>query len=64
MLAIYDKKGNVWQQRSFSIYSSLLNKKYLQLAIKIYGKLTQKIAALKKGNSVGISGPYGFFTFN
>ncbi len=64
MLAIYNKKENIWRQRPFSICSSPLNKKYLQLAIKVYGEFTQKIAILKKGDHVGISGPYGFFTFN
>ncbi len=64
MLAIYGKKGNIWQQRSFSLCSSPLNKKFIQLAVKIYGEFTQKVATLKEGDSVGISGPYGFFVFN
>jgi len=64
MLTLYDKEGNVWQQRPFSICSSSLNKKFIQLAIKVYGEFTQKVITLKKGNNVGISGPYGFFVFN
>ncbi len=67
MLALYDKndaKKEIWQQRPFSIYSSPLNKKLLQFAIKIQGEFTQKVANLKKGDTVGISNPTGFFTFN
>ncbi len=64
ILAIYDKKGNVWQQRPFSICSSTLNKEYLQLAIKVHSEFTKKITTLKIKDSVGVSGPYGFFTFN
>ncbi len=64
MLALYDENGEIWQQRPFSICSSPLNKKYIQLAIKVYGKFTNKVATLKKGDTVGISEPNGFFTFN
>lgn len=64
MLGIYDKKGNVWQQRPFSICSSPLNKKYLQLAIRVSGEFTKKVATLKKSDYVSVTGPSGFFTFN
>lgn len=64
MLALYNEKGDVWQKRPFSICSSPLNKKYFQLAIKIYGEFTQKVATLKKGDAVGVSDPQGFFVFN
>lgn len=64
MIGIYDKDGNIWQRRPFSICSSPLNKKYLQLAIKVYGEFTQKIATLKKDDEVEISIPSGFFVFN
>ncbi len=64
MLALYDKKGEIWQKRPFSICSSPLNKDYFQLAIKVHGEFTQKITTLKEGDSVGVSGPNGFFTFN
>lgn len=64
MLGLYDEKGDIWQQRPFSICSSPLNKKYIQLAIRVYGEFTKKIATLKTGDTVGIFGPSGYFTFN
>jgi len=64
MLTLYDEKGAVWQEHPFSICSSPLNKKYLQLAIKVYGNFTQKVATLKKNDRIGISGPFGIFTFD
>ena len=64
MLALYDKQGKIWQQRAFSICSSPANKDYIQLGIKIQGLFTQKLDKLKKGDKVGISGPYGFFVFD
>ncbi|MCH7758858.1 hypothetical protein IID20_00655 [Patescibacteria group bacterium] len=63
MLVIYNKQGKVWHQQAFSICSSPSNKDYLQLAVKVYGKFSQKAGSLKKGDQVGISGPYGVFTF-
>lgn len=63
MLVIYNKQGKVWQQRPYSICSSPTNKDYLQLAVKIYGEFSQKMGSLKKGDQVGITGPYGVFIF-
>ncbi len=64
MLTLYNTDGEISQQRPFSICSSPLNKNRLQLAIKIHGEFTQKVATLKNGDYVGISKPTGFFTFN
>lgn len=64
MLAIFDKNGKVWQSRPFSICSSPTNRDYLQFAIRIEGEFTKRLAALKNGDTVGVSLPQGFFTFN
>lgn len=64
MLAIFDKNGKVWQSRPFSICSSPTNRNYLQFAIRIGGEFTKELATLKKGDTIGVSPPQGFFTFN
>lgn len=64
MLVIFDENGKVWQSRPFSICSSPTNKNYLQFAIKIEGEFTKKLATLKQGDTIGVSLPHGFFTFN
>ncbi len=64
MLALYDEDGEVYDKRPFSICSSPLNKKFIQLAIKIEGEFTNKVATLKEGDFVGVVGPSGFFVFN
>ena len=64
MIALYDENGKIWKQRPFSICSPPTNRNYIQFAIKIFGEFTHKIAALKEGDKVGVSGPYGFFIFD
>ncbi|MBL7054085.1 FAD-dependent oxidoreductase [Patescibacteria group bacterium] len=63
MLGLYDKLGNIWQKRAFSICSSPLNKEYIELVIKIGGSFTQKINKLKTGDKVVVFGPFGEFVF-
>ncbi len=55
---------NIKQPRPFSISSSPTNKKLIQLAIKVHGDFTQKVSKLKIGDTVTLSKPNGFFTFN
>lgn len=64
MVGIYDKDGNIVDQRAFSLCSSPLNKEYIQLGVKVYGDFSQWLISRKNGDIVGISGPNGFFTFD
>ena len=64
MIALYDENGKTWKQRPFYVCSPPTNKNYIQFAIKIFGEFTHRIAVLKEGDKVGVSGPYGFFIFD
>lgn len=47
----------------FSIASSPMQKKYLELCIKVYGNWTQSLAQKSVGETLKISGPFGKFTY-
>lgn len=62
-LYFYNNNGSLWGKLAFSVCSAPTNKVYIQLGIKVAGTFTQRMAKMKTGERVGISGPYGFFTF-
>lgn len=63
MISLFNADGSVWKTRPFSICSSPTDKDHLEFTIKIYGEFTHAIANLKRGDRVGVSGPYGVFVF-
>lgn len=64
MLHLNNHDGTQWRKLPYSICSSPLEKKHIQLCFKIYGEFTQRMAKLEEGEVVEISGPYGRFTFH
>lgn len=46
-------------ESTFCISSSPTRKDYLECSFKIYGKVTQSLNRLNKGDTIGIRGPYG-----
>ena len=50
--------------RPYSVISSPTNKMYLEVAFKVAGVFTGRLANLKKGDKVGVNGPFGAFTFD
>ena len=50
--------------RAYSIASSPLNKKYLDIGLDMVGPFTTKLFAMKEGDLLKFKGPYGKFYFN
>ena len=50
--------------RAYSIASSPLNKKYLEIGLDKVGPFTTKLFAMKEGDLLKFKGPYGKFYFN
>lgn len=50
--------------RAYSIASSPLNKKYLEIALNKVGAFTTKLFQMKNGDMLKFKGPYGKFYFN
>jgi ferredoxin-NADP reductase len=57
-------RGLSLAERPFSIVSSPTENRYVQIAFKIFGDYTSKLATLKAGDEVVVGGPYGEFIFN
>jgi ferredoxin-NADP reductase len=64
MISYFNKKGRFSGKRAFSIASSPLEKRYIQLGIKIGGKFTQGLAELQPGDEVSVYGPFGHFVYD
>jgi ferredoxin-NADP reductase len=50
--------------RAYSIASSPLNKKYLEIGLDKVGPFTTKLFSMKEGDLLKFKGPYGKFYFN
>ena len=50
--------------RAYSIASSPMNNKYLEIALNKVGPFTTKLFAMKEGNFLKFKGPYGKFYFS
>ena len=50
--------------RPYSVISSPANKTYLEIAFRVAGNFTQKLAKLNAGDRIGINGPFGVFTLD
>ncbi len=50
--------------RAYSIASSPLNKKYLEIALNRVGPFTTKLFSMKEGDLLKFKGPYGKFYFS
>ncbi|MDP3964498.1 MAG: FAD-binding oxidoreductase [bacterium] len=65
MVALYGQDGQpLPKAKPYSVCSSPLKKSQLQIAFKIQGEFTNTLAQLKAGDRVGISGPFGVFTYD
>ncbi len=63
MIHLYNPDGSVWKKKPYSMSSSPLDLTALEFGIKIAGDFTQKMAQLKKGDSIGLEMPYGVFIY-
>ena len=50
--------------RPYSVVSSPTNKNFLEVAFRIAGNFTGRLAKLNPGDKVGVNGPFGAFIFN
>src|SRR3989344_2990898 len=50
--------------RADSVISSPNNKNYLEVAFKVVGNFTGRLAKLNAGDRIGINGPFGVFTLD
>src|SRR3989338_2891729 len=64
MIHILNSDGTVFQKKPYSMSSSPLQKNSLEFGFKIHGNFTQKLASLTEGDKIGLSGPYGVFTYD
>jgi len=64
MIHLLKKDGTSYQSKPYSIASSPGNKEYLEFGIKVQGGFTKTMAKLNPGNTLGITGPYGTFTYD
>lgn len=65
MIHLFEDDGvTTWQKKAYSMSSDPPNRAYLEFGIKIHGDFTQKMAAMKEGEVLGVEGPYGVFTFD
>lgn len=63
MLHLLNPDGTSQAKKPYSIASSPLNKKYLELAIKVQGNFSGQLATLRTEDLVGVEGPFGAFTY-
>jgi ferredoxin-NADP reductase len=64
-LILLDEKGDLKGSRPYSIASSPLDTKGIELTIKLSGgQFTGQLAGLKEGAIVGLMGPFGSFTYD
>jgi ferredoxin-NADP reductase len=64
MIHLLGKDGIQVGSKPYSIASSPLNKEHLEFGIKVQGEFTKAMAKLNPGGTLGISGPYGTFTYD
>jgi len=57
----FDEEPNL--KRAYSIASSPLKKKEIELTIKKVAKFTSKLFEKKEGDKINVRGPFGHFTF-
>ena len=64
MLAFSDFFGKMTEKHPFSIASSPHDSKRLKFGIKVQGEFTTRISKMKKGDEIGVFGPFGDFAFD
>lgn len=64
MLYIIESDASLWDvYRPYSVVSASNEHPKLCFAIKLQGKFTSRLFKLKKGNLLGVDGPFGIYSF-